>query len=120
MLDNGSIRILYDGDCPICCRKVSFLQRRDRKGKLHFSDIRQPGFNPMEIGISMEILEQQIHAILPDGTVVSRMDVIRSAYREIGLGWLAIPMGWPLMRPLLDGLYGLVAKYRLSISQFFR
>ncbi len=68
----------------------------------------------------MKQLEKQIHAILPDGTIISRMDVIRAAYREIGLGWLTVPMGWPLLRPLFDGLYGLVAKYRLSISRFFR
>ena len=114
------IRILYDGDCPVCYRKVAFLQRRDHKSKLHFLDIRASGFDPEKFHISLEAMEKQIHAILPDGTVISRMDVIRTAYREVGLGWLATPMGWPLIRPLLDTLYGFVAKHRYSISRFSR
>lgn len=114
------LRILYDGDCPICRRKAHFLQKRDRKGALRFSNIREPGFQPLETGVSMAELEKQIHAVLPDGRVISRMEVIRAAYREIGLGWLAAPTGWPVLRPLFDALYGFVAKHRLSISRFFQ
>jgi len=65
----------------------------------------------------MEQLEKQIHAVLPDGTVIRRMDVIRAAYREVGLGWLALPTGWPILRPLFNALYDGVAKYRQSISR---
>lgn len=119
MTDNETLRILYDGNCPICCQKVNFLQKHDKKGNLRFSDIRQADFQPEGNGVPMEELEKQIHAILPDGSVISRMDVIRAAYREIGLGWLAAPTAWPLLRPLFDLLYGLVAKYRLAISRFF-
>ncbi len=113
---NRPIRILYDGNCPICRRKVAFLKKRDRKGKLRFSDIREAEGLPKQTGIPMEQLEKQIHAVLPDGTVIRRMDVIRAAYREVGLGWLAAPTGWPILRPCFDALYGLVAKYRLAIS----
>ena len=119
MPENNSLRILYDGDCPICCRKTAFLTRFDHKNKLHFSDIRKADFQPLKTGVSMNELEKQIHAIMPNGTVISRMDVIREAYREIGLGWIAAPMGWPILRPLLNFLYGFVAKYRHSISRLF-
>ena len=119
MPENNSIRILYDGDCPICCRKTAFLKRRDHKEKLHFSDIREANFQPLETGISMKELEKQIHAILPDGSVINRMDVIRAAYHEIGLGWIAAPTGWLILRPLFNGLYGFGAKYRQSISRLF-
>jgi predicted DCC family thiol-disulfide oxidoreductase YuxK len=119
MPENDSIRILYDGDCPICCHKTAFLKRRDHKGKLHFSDIRKMDAQHLETDISMKDLERQIHAIMPDGTVISRMDVIRAAYRAIGLGWITGPTGWPILRPLFDCLYGLVAQYRQSISRLF-
>ena len=119
-MENGvSMEILYDGNCPICRRKVSFLQKRDKNERLSFSDIRNPEFNCMESGRSIAELEKQIHAILIDGAVIHRMDVIRAAYREIGLGWLVKPTGWPILRPLFDNLYGFIAKHRLSISRFF-
>ena len=120
MQKDSPLHILYDGNCRLCRRKTAFLQKHDTKGKLHFLDIREPGFKASEKGLSMVELEKQIHAILPDGSVISRMEVIRAAYREIGLGWLAAPTAWPILRPLFDKLYGLVAKYRLRISHFFR
>ena len=67
----------------------------------------------------MAELEQQIHAVLPDGTVIRRMEVIRAAYRKIGLGWLTAPTGWPLLRPLFDTLYAGVAKHRQTLSRVF-
>ena len=120
MQTNASIRILYDGNCPTCCLKIAFLRRRDHKDQLIFSDIRDAGIQHLNMEISMNELEQKIHAILPDGSVIRSMDVIRAAYQEIGLGWLAAPTGWPLLRPLFDKLYELIAKYRLSISRFLR
>ena len=114
------MQILYDGNCPLCRRKSDFLRHRDRRGKLAFVNIRSKAFNPEATGIPMETLERQIHAILPGGKVIARMDVIRAAYREIGLGWIAAPTGWPLLRPVFDWLYGKVAKYRLAISRLFQ
>ncbi len=119
MKTNLPIRILYDGNCPICCQKVAFLHRRDKNKSLTFSDIRENGFSPIKNGPSMAELEKRIHAILPDGKIISRMDVIRAAYQEIGLGWIAAPTGWSFLRPVFDTLYGIAAKYRQSISRFF-
>ena len=112
------MRILYDGDCPLCIRKIRFLQRRDHHGKLSFSDIRAKDFQSLETGLAMDVLEKQIHAILPDGQIISRMEVIRAAYREIGLGWLIAPTGWPVLKLVFDFLYGRVAKHRLRLSRF--
>ena len=120
MSSSPPIRILYDGNCPICCRKVNFLKKRDHEGKLCFSDIQITANLPVQTGIPMEQLEKQIHAVLPDGTIINRMDVIRAAYQETGLGWLAAPTGWPVLRPVFDALYGLVAKYRQAISRLWR
>lgn len=120
MGEPGSIRILFDGDCPLCQRKIAFLQRRDRRRKLQFCDIRQMPHLPKETGIPPAQLEKQIHAVLPDGSVLGCMDAVRAAYRAVGLGWLTAPTGWPLLRPLFDWLYAIVAKYRMPISRIVR
>ncbi len=120
MPEEKPILILYDGNCPLCCRKTAFLKRRNRRGTLEFTDIRQPEFQGADCGIAQETLEKQIHAVLPDGTVVSGMDVIRAAYAEIGLHWLAAPTGWPVFRPLFDRLYGCIARNRTKISRYFK
>lgn len=116
---SDSILILYDGNCPICCRKIEFLKRHDHENNLLFENIRAPEFQAEMIGVPFSELAKQIHAVLPDGSVVSRMEVIRAAYRQIGLGWLIAPTDWPVLRFIFDRLYGFVAKHRLFISRLF-
>ena len=50
------------------------------------------------------------------GTVLTDVAVFRAAYRQIGLGWLYAPSGWPVLRQLSDGLYGLWARWRLAVT----
>lgn len=114
-----SMKILYDGNCPVCRRKTRFLQKHDRRRKLDFVDICAKDFQPPKNGIPMAELEHQIHAALPDGTVIRGMEVIRAAYREIGFGWIAAPTGWPPFRRLFDLLYSTIAKHRHAISHLF-
>ncbi|MDZ8117668.1 thiol-disulfide oxidoreductase DCC family protein [Pontiella agarivorans] len=111
--------ILYDGDCPICCAKRDFLMRRDPRGALEFSDIRDPDFRPPADHLTIDMLAAEIHAVTPEHEVLRGMEVIRAAYRAIGIGWLAAPTGWRLLRPLFDRLYIFVAKNRLKISRLF-
>lgn len=119
MADHPPLLILFDGDCPLCLRKVEFLKRRDKKRRLAFADIRAPGFRPDDMGIPMAVLERQIHAVRPDGSVIGAMEVVRAASREVGLGWLAAPTGWPLLKPAFDALYRFVARHRRFLSRIF-
>ena len=112
--------IFYDGDCPICCAKRDFLERRDKHRVLEFSNVRKPGFEPPIPGIDFQTLEAEIHSISHNGKVLRGMDVIRAAYQAIGLGWLAAPTGWPLFRPFFDWVYVIVAGNRLKISKALR
>lgn len=104
--------LLYDGLCPICTREVSWLFYKNKHGRLGFEDISRRDFNPARYGKTLAELMAEIHGVYPDGRLVKGMGVFRAAYRAIGLGWLLAPTGWPLLKPLFDGLYRLFAKYR--------
>ncbi len=45
------------------------------------------------------------------------MSVFRATYKAVGLGWLLAPTGWPVLKPLFDGLYRLFAKYRAPLAR---
>lgn len=45
-LMNRRFRLLYDGNCPICRREVSWLRNRDRAGNIELEDIAAPQFDP--------------------------------------------------------------------------
>jgi predicted DCC family thiol-disulfide oxidoreductase YuxK len=107
------IKLLYDGDCPLCGREVAFLRRRDRCGRIAFEDIAAPGFEPARYGLERADVMARMHGVLPDGRVVEGMEVFRRAYAAIGLGALLAPTGWPLLRPLFDRAYAVFARNRL-------
>jgi len=118
MPEKETMLILYDGNCPVCCRKKLFLERHDKHHRLRFIDIHSDSMDSLELKVGYADLEKQIHAILPDGSVINRMDVIRAAWHEIGLGWLVAPTGWPILRQIFDLLYAFVAKNRSHLSRF--
>jgi len=118
----AELTLLYDGGCPLCLREVRFLQQRDRclhpgAPRLAFVDIDAEAFRPADhAGIDYRQAMGRIHAIAADGEVLRDVAVFRRAYQLIGLGWLYAPTAWPLLAPLVNGLYALWAAARLRLT----
>jgi hypothetical protein len=76
------IKLLYDGECPLCLREVNFLQKRDAgRGLVAFVDIAAENYNPEENGgISFAAAMGRIHAVLADGTIIQNVEVFRQVY----------------------------------------
>ncbi len=114
VMEAWEIRILYDGECPLCSREIRFLERRDRgRKRIEFEDISSAGFDPAAYGLDARVVMARIHAVLPDGSVVEGLEVFRRAYAAVGLGWLLAPTRWPFLRPLADRAYRVFARNRL-------
>lgn len=118
-MSSWTFNLLYDGECPLCLREVSWLQRRNRRGHLAFEDVSASGFDPSPLGATREELLGVIHGVFPDGRVVCGMEVFRQAYRAVGLGWLMAPTGWPVLRRVFDVLYSVFARYRVRLGRLF-
>jgi len=111
------IRVLYDGDCPLCTREVEMLRRRDPEGRTaRFEDIAAPGFDAGRYGTTHEALMARIHGVLPDGTLIEGVEVFRRVYAAVGLGWLVAPRRWPVLRPLFHAAYRWFARNRLRLT----
>jgi predicted DCC family thiol-disulfide oxidoreductase YuxK len=113
------LKLLYDGDCPFCRREVDWLARRDRAGAVALEDIAAPGFDAARYGLRQKQVEGVIHAQLPDGRLVTGMEVFRRLYAAVGLGWLMAPTGWPLLRPVFDWAYRVFARHRVRLGAMF-
>jgi predicted DCC family thiol-disulfide oxidoreductase YuxK len=118
----ADLRLLYDGGCPLCCREVELLRRRDASSnpgrpRLAFIDIDAADYDPAaHAGISYREAMGRIHAISAGGEVLQDVAVFRRAYALVGLGWLYAPTGWPLIGPLTNAAYGLWARWRLRLT----
>lgn len=113
------VKMLYDGDCPLCMREVDMLRERSKShgNRICFVDIASSDYKPEEnAGISFEVAMERIHAIEKDGRVMTDIAAFRRFYQAVDLGWIyAITTVQPL-GALADALYGFWAKYRLPIT----
>ena len=113
------LKLLFDGSCPFCALEARWMQRRDKNGFLAFEDISQPDFDPARYNLSREEVMGVMHAVLPDGRIITKLEVFRQAYRHLGLGWVLIPAGWPVFRTLANWGYEIFARYRVPLGRLF-
>lgn len=112
------IKLLYDGECPLCLREVNFLQKRDAgRGLIAFVDISNLNYNPEDHNnISFEAAMGRIHALLPDGTILQNVEVFYRVYQVLGLGWIYAPTRWPLIGSIINAVYEIWADWRLAFT----
>ena len=113
------LKLLYDGECPFCCREAQWLKRRDRGGHLVLEDITALGFDPSRYGLTRQEVMDVLHVVLPDGRIVRGAEAVRQAYQAIGLGWLVAPTRLPVVRGVVDRLYLAFARNRVGLGRWF-
>jgi predicted DCC family thiol-disulfide oxidoreductase YuxK len=111
------LTLLYDANCSVCALEMDHLRERTEVGKLVFVDIGAEGFDPAPYGASFEAMDAEIHGVLPDGSVIKGVEVLRLAYAAAGLGWVLRPTGWAPLRPFFDMGYRVFARHRRRISR---
>jgi predicted DCC family thiol-disulfide oxidoreductase YuxK len=112
------IKLLYDGECPLCVREVNFLTKRDAgRGLVAFVDIAADDYTPLlHGGVDYETAMGRIHAVLPDGTLVKNVEVFRRVYEILGMGWVYAATKLPIVGAIANFLYGIWADLRLSLT----
>ncbi len=119
-MEGWRIKLLCDGGSPICRFEIRWLSRWDRKHTLALEDISSAGFDPSRYALTQQEVMDRFHAVLPDGTVLRGVPVIRHAYQAVGLGWLVAPTEWPVLRQIVVALYEVFARYRVRFDRFLR
>ena len=116
--ENWKIKLLYDGECPLCVREVNFLTKKDAgRGIVEFIDIADPNYDPrVNGGVDFKTAMGVIHAVLPDGTVIKNVEVFRQVYEYLGMGWVYAITKIPIVGQVADWLYEIWANWRLKIT----
>ncbi len=115
--NNYPLTLLYDAACPVCSLEMDHLRERNRDALLVFIDISAPHFDPTPYGVTLAAMNAEIHGVLPDGSMLRGVQVLRLAYAAVGLGWVLSPTGWAPLRPLFDVGYRVFARHRQAISR---
>ena len=112
------VKLLYDGDCPLCMREVRFLQKKDAgRGLVKLVDIADNNYNPDDhSGIDYETAMGRIHAISSNGTIFTDIEAFRYVYEVLGMGWVYAITKIPVVGKIANWVYGIWAKFRLSLT----
>ncbi|GAB4146503.1 MAG: DUF393 domain-containing protein [Cyanobacteria bacterium J069] len=112
------IKLLYDGECPLCVKEVNFLRAKDAgRGLVDFVDIASDDYSPADNGgIEFATAMGRIHAVLPDGSSIKNVEVFRRVYEVLGMGWIYALTKVPVIGAIADWLYGIWADWRLRLT----
>lgn len=110
------LEAFFDGACPVCRREVAWIGRRDRQGRIRFTDISHPDFDAAAAGVPMAELMKAMHGRLPDGRMLQGVEVLRHLYNAIGFGPLVALSRLPGVSWLLDLLYAGWARNRYRLT----
>ncbi len=115
-----SVTVFYDGACPLCVREIALLRRLDRRGRIRFENVADPGA-PVSCDIDREKLLARFHVRGADGNVVDGAAAFTEAYAQIPVFAWVRPLGrveWT--RRMLDVAYALFLKVRPRLQRMAR
>jgi predicted DCC family thiol-disulfide oxidoreductase YuxK len=113
---NGVDTLYYDGQCPLCAAEIDAL--RDTRGPgLALVDIHE--VQPMDLhdtdGDSPpthDELLRTLHLRRADGEWLKGADANVAAWEGTRRGRILRALRWPLLRPVVDRVYALWARWR--------
>jgi predicted DCC family thiol-disulfide oxidoreductase YuxK len=117
MIEPIELTVLFDDDCGFCRQCALVLRRLDGRGRIDFVPLQAaatwlPGAPPQSA------LLASMHALTADGAWVRGAEAwIRIASIVPLLRPLAFVARLPLVRPLADSIYALVAANRHRVSR---
>lgn len=104
--------LFYDGKCLICSKEIRLLQRM-KSTSLRLIDIHSKEcFDASGDKSTLELLNV-LHLKTADEKWLVGVDATVKAWRHTSIGWLLIPLRWPLIKPVVDKFYNKWASQRV-------
>ena len=113
------LKILYDGECPICMTEIRWLMRRNQSGVFAFEDITANDFDPSRYGVTLAEVHAVLHGLQADGTMIKGFNVDREILRLEGFRTFAALTALPVISHFCNFGYYLFARYRVPLGRLF-
>ena len=115
-MTDWNVEVFFDADCPLCMREIRMLRKMDKRGRIRFTDITEPGFRAEAHGKTHTDFMAKIHGRLPDGEWIEGVEVFRQLYAAVGFGPVIGLTRLPGVSGALDVAYRAFAKNRLRLT----
>ncbi|MGB3068578.1 MAG: DUF393 domain-containing protein [Ottowia sp.] len=119
-MSNTSIQfpltLYYDASCRFCNAEMTNLMLRNTQNRLRFINCADPGFSGGPA--PREDLMRAIHGVDARGQVFIGVDCLTRAYEGIGWAWVHQLFSLPVVQPLAQRLYPVIARNRYRMPQW--
>lgn len=99
--DNNNACLYYDGQCPICQREMTHLNKL-KSDQLDLIDIHQARLPDDK---TPDELLSRLHYKTADGTWLTGLDANVAAWSHTRWGFIWRMLRWPLIAPMADRVY---------------
>ncbi|MBN8753602.1 MULTISPECIES: thiol-disulfide oxidoreductase DCC family protein [Variovorax] len=110
------LTLYFDASCAICSAEMGNLGARDTAGKLRFVDCSPASFSGGPA--PRDALMAAIHAVDATGQVLVGVPAIRASRAAVGLPSGEGLLDLPLIAPMADRAYALLARNRYRIPRW--
>lgn len=105
--------VFYDGNCPMCSGFVRFLIPRDKRRVFRCAPLGGETFKARLTPHEQKRIPDTLVVLRSDGAVLIRSTAVLYILHRLGAGWRVLStLGMIFPRPLRDGVYRLVARFR--------
>ena len=114
------LTVYYDKSCPMCATEMEVIQGCDWRGRLKLVDCSAPGFEDSAAtaqGVTHDAMMARLHVRDPEGKWLRGLDAFEAVYAAAGLEQAARFWGDRRLRPVLDRIYPVMARYRQPLSR---
>ena len=113
------LTVYYDKSCPMCATEMHMIKDLDWRGRLKLVDCSAKEFyaGAAAEGVTREAMMTRLHARDPEGKWLTGLDAFEAVYASAGLKNAARFWGDRRLRPLLDRIYPVMARYRQPLSR---
>ena len=116
-VENPSVRVWYDSQCPLCLREINLMRRLDSRGAIDFVDLYAARDCPVDRG---ELL-RRFHAQEAGQPAVSGAAAFAAMWRAIpALRPLGIIARFPPVLWVLERAYRLFLRFRPRLQRLAR
>jgi len=111
-------RILFDGQCPLCIKSITFIRYFDWFCRFNYDDLEEPDIKKDFSATEQEIMKREMHLITPDGRKFKGFFAFRKMLTQIPLLWpLLIIFYFPFASAIGPYIYNRVASTRKRFSR---
>lgn len=98
--------LYFDGNCPVCSKEMKLLNKL-KNADLELTDLWQAN-----VEIPQDELLRVLHLRTSNGNWLTGLDATVYAWRHTRLGFIFMPLRWPVLRQISDNIYSRWANKR--------